>query len=81
MATLLNTNDCSICFEKLNGIKVLPLWYFNKDTENVTRTIHITNVLNQKYHIQKKMKAISIFYLGLLFLTLIQFSCKCLYIF
>lgn len=43
-----------ICFEKLNGIKVLPLWYFNKDTDNVSRTMHISNVLNQKYRIQQK---------------------------
>ena len=44
-----------ICFEKLNGIKVLPLWHFNKDRENVNRTINISNVLNQRFTIQQKL--------------------------
>jgi hypothetical protein len=44
-----------ILFEKLNGCKVLPLWYFNKDRENINRTMAITNVLNQKFSIQQKL--------------------------
>jgi hypothetical protein len=42
-------------FEKLNGIKVLPLWYFNKDRENISRTLNITDILNQKFPIQQML--------------------------
>lgn len=44
-----------IFFEKLENIKVLPLWHFNKDTENFIRTINMTTVLNNKYIIQQKL--------------------------
>jgi hypothetical protein len=43
-----------INFEKLNGIDVMPLWYFNSDTENLENTkriaLHLKNsiVVNNK---------------------------------
>jgi hypothetical protein len=45
-----------IQFEKLRGVKVLPFWHFNRDQEEIPRTLHLTNILNQhKYTIQKKV--------------------------
>jgi hypothetical protein len=31
------------------------LWHFNKDRENVFRTINISNVLNQRFMVQQKL--------------------------
>ena len=44
-----------ILFEKMNGTKVLPLWHFNKDKENIFRTINIANVLKYSFMIQQKL--------------------------
>jgi hypothetical protein len=35
-----------INFDKLNGIKVLPLWHFNEDKENINNTNRIIQNLN-----------------------------------
>jgi len=39
-------------FELLNGINVIPLWFFNKDKENINNTLRITNNLNNNYNIK-----------------------------
>ena len=39
----------------LNGYRVLPLWYFNCDKENITNTLRITESLNNKHEIQNKL--------------------------
>jgi hypothetical protein len=44
-----------INFEKLNGVNVLPLWFFHPDRENLANTIRITQYLNNPYNIQKKI--------------------------
>ena len=45
-----------IHFEKLDKIKVLPLWHFNnKHTEDILRIQNISEVLNNKFIIQKKL--------------------------
>ena len=44
-----------ILFEKMNGVKVLPLWHFNKDKENIFRTKNIVNVLKNSFMIQEKL--------------------------
>jgi hypothetical protein len=44
-----------INFEILNGKKVLPLWHFNPDKENIIQTLLITKYLNNSYEIQKKI--------------------------
>ena len=44
-----------INFEMLNGYRVLPLWYFNGDKENITNTLRITESLNNKHEIQNKL--------------------------
>lgn len=44
-----------IFFEKFDKIKVLPLWHFNKDKEDIDRTYNICEVLNNKYSIQQKL--------------------------
>ena len=44
-----------INFEMLNGYRVLPLWYFNCDKENITNTLRITESLNNKHEIQNKL--------------------------
>lgn len=41
-----------IHFEKFNNIKVLPLWHFPSDTENVQNTMRISNSLKNSYYIQ-----------------------------
>ena len=35
-----------INFEKLENFNVLPLWHFDKDTENIDNTIRIAKNLN-----------------------------------
>jgi hypothetical protein len=42
-------------FEKLVGINVLPLWFFNKDSENIENTKRIINKLKNYQIIQNKM--------------------------
>jgi len=44
-------------FDLLKNIKVLPLWHFQPDKENVDNTLKISNVLNNRYEIQKKISA------------------------
>jgi hypothetical protein len=44
-----------ISFEKMNGIKVLPLWHFNKDKENIHGTTQISSVLKNSFMIQQKL--------------------------
>ena len=44
-----------INFEKLIGMKVLPLWHFDSDTENVINSQRITNSLLNKGEIQNKI--------------------------
>jgi hypothetical protein len=39
----------------LQNISVLPLWYFHADKENLENTLRISNVLNNKWEIQKKI--------------------------
>lgn len=41
-----------INFEKLNGLQVLPLWYFNSDKENVENTKRIAKHLKNNYVIE-----------------------------
>ena len=42
-----------INFEKIIGLKVVPLWYFNSDKENLDNTLRITNSLKNNYNIHK----------------------------
>ena len=42
-------------FEVLQNINVLPLWFFYADKENVDNTLKISNVLSNRYDIQKKV--------------------------
>jgi hypothetical protein len=42
-------------FDLLKEVNVLPLWYFHPDKENVENTLRISNVLNNKWEIQKKL--------------------------
>jgi len=44
-----------INFEKLIGIKVLPLWHFTSDKENVNNTLFISDKLRNKIEIQQKL--------------------------
>jgi hypothetical protein len=44
-----------INFDMLNGYRVLPLWYFNSDKENITNTLRITERLNNKHELQNKL--------------------------
>jgi hypothetical protein len=44
-----------INFEKLVGVKVLPLWHFEADKENINKTIIISNKLSNQIEIQKKL--------------------------
>jgi hypothetical protein len=44
-----------INFEKLIGVKVLPLWHFEADKENINKTIIISNKLKNQIEIQKKL--------------------------
>jgi len=42
-------------FEKLIGIKVLPLWYFHSDNENVDNSVKIVSTLNNSAEIKNKL--------------------------
>ena len=42
-------------FEKLVGMNVIPLWFFNPDKENISNTIRISNKLSNFYSLQKKI--------------------------
>jgi hypothetical protein len=42
-------------FENLKDNQVIPLWYFNQDTENKNNTIRITNGLKNSYNLKKKL--------------------------
>ena len=44
-----------INFEALKNVKVLPLWFFYADKENMDNTLKISNVLSNRYDIQKKI--------------------------
>jgi hypothetical protein len=44
-----------INFERLIGTKVLPLWHFKADKENVNNTLLISNKLKNNLEIQKKL--------------------------
>jgi hypothetical protein len=44
-----------INFNKLNGIKVLPLWHFFPDNENVYNSIKITEKLSNPYRLQNNL--------------------------
>jgi hypothetical protein len=44
-----------INFESFQNIKVLPMWFFYADRENVDNTIKISNVLQNKWTIQNKI--------------------------
>jgi len=44
-----------INFEKLIGLKVLPIWNFNADTENIGNTYRITRCLANSYQLIKKL--------------------------
>lgn len=44
-----------INFEKLIGIKVLPLWYFYSDTESIGNTIDLVRVLKNNNEVQNKL--------------------------
>jgi hypothetical protein len=44
-----------VAFEKLIGIKVIPLWYFHPDKENLQNTIRITNKLEFSRNLQEKI--------------------------
>lgn len=45
-----------INFESFNGIDVLPLWYFNPDTENLINTKRILSNLKNSFDIENKLK-------------------------
>ena len=42
-------------FDMLSGYRVLPLWHFNTDNENIVNTLRITESLNNKHEIQNKL--------------------------
>lgn len=44
-----------IPFEKLNGVQVMPLWFFNSDTENVENTKRIASYLRNSISINNKI--------------------------
>ena len=44
-----------INFEKLNGINVLPLWFFNSDKENIENTKRITSYLKNGFILNTKL--------------------------
>lgn len=44
-----------INYEKLNGINVIPLWFFYSDTENIENTQRITSYLKNSYIINNKI--------------------------
>lgn len=44
-----------IAFEKLNGIDVLPLWFFYPDRENINNTKRIIQGINNSNNIENKL--------------------------
>jgi hypothetical protein len=42
-------------FELLNGINVIPLWFFIKDKDNIDNTLRISNYLNNNHNINKNL--------------------------
>jgi len=42
-------------FERLKGVNVIPLWFFNSDTENIANTKRITSYLKNNTVIYKKI--------------------------
>jgi hypothetical protein len=42
-------------FDMLLGYRVLPLWHFNSDKENISNTLRITESLNNKHELQNKL--------------------------
>jgi hypothetical protein len=44
-----------INYEKLNGINVIPLWFFYSDTENIQNTQRIVSYLKNSYIINNKI--------------------------
>jgi hypothetical protein len=42
-------------FDMLSGYRVLPLWHFNSDNENLSNTLRITESLNNKHELQNKL--------------------------
>jgi len=52
-------------FEKCIGLKVLPLWYFYADDENIPNTLRIANKLKFPQNIQHKLNLKDEFILGM----------------
>jgi hypothetical protein len=44
-----------INFESLNGVKVLPLWHFNSDKENIVNTKRIIKKLRNSFLLESKL--------------------------
>ena len=44
-----------INFESLNGINVMPLWFFNSAEENIGNSIKISKMLKNSYSIEQKL--------------------------
>jgi hypothetical protein len=44
-----------INFEKLLGLKVLPLWHFDSDSENLQNTLRISSYLSNNIETQKRL--------------------------
>jgi len=44
-----------INFDVLNGIKVIPLWFFASDKENIVNTLRITDSLKGSFNIKQKL--------------------------
>ena len=42
-------------FELLKNVKVLPLWFFHADKENINNTINITSRLKNNYYLKNKL--------------------------
>jgi hypothetical protein len=42
-------------FEKLIGLNVLPLWYFNSDNERISNSAEIIDVLNNSTELKNKL--------------------------
>jgi hypothetical protein len=42
-------------FELLNGINVIPLWFFIKDKDNIDNTLRISNYLNNNHNINNNL--------------------------
>jgi len=44
-----------INFDLLKNVKVIPFWFFHADKENVANTLRLTDVLRNRWEIQKKV--------------------------